>query len=467
MSFRSAIENRPLTQWEERAMQKIQDYYRRDRLMAYGSDDEDYGDFSTFPANSYGLSRKIKEPNGGTPTLRKRSKCSHEFTSLKHAIGDYLLVEDPDVLSVVFGAVAAHRFGMLPVWLMIVGASSSAKTAFLDLLSEMDGVYPLSDLTPQTFASGYHPEPVKLKKGEVETDVPPQKFSLLEQFTDSTILTMKDFTSVLEMHHDKRQAILAQLREIYDGQYDKPFGNGKVVNWRGRIGLLAGVTPVIDHHVKVMGMMGPRFLFFRPAQPKPEEQALQALTNNYGEQAITKATLAKQVAAFIEDLPNNKPDFSNITLLHRLITVAHLVTTARSPVERSRDNREMEYVPEAEMPARFVQQLQSLALGVALVHGHEEVDEDDIRIVTRVALDAIPQPRRLALESLAALKNGCGSLGQIQHSITRQSVSTTRRALEDLMILGVVDGETTNGVATEHQIQKPEWTEILLQTRKL
>lgn len=87
MSFRSAIQKRPLTPDEEQAIC------------------ESYREISTFAATSYGLSREIKGPLGDHPRLWKRSKHSNELVSLRRDIGNYLLLEDQDVLSVVFGAV--------------------------------------------------------------------------------------------------------------------------------------------------------------------------------------------------------------------------------------------------------------------------------------------------------------------------------------------------------------------------
>src|SRR5438046_1578624 len=74
---------------------------------------------------------------------------------------------------------------------------------------------------------------------------------------------VKDFTTVLTLHRDKRGEILAQLREIYDGHYRKEFGNGKVVDWTGKIGLIAGVTPIIDTYHAVNQVLGERFVCFR------------------------------------------------------------------------------------------------------------------------------------------------------------------------------------------------------------
>ena len=61
------------------------------------------------------------------------------------------------------------------------------------------------------------------------------------------ILVLKDFTTVLQRHREERQKILAQLREIYDGRFDKVWGTGRELHWRGRLGFLAGVAEIAPY----------------------------------------------------------------------------------------------------------------------------------------------------------------------------------------------------------------------------
>src|SRR4029450_429760 len=98
------------------------------------------------------------------------------------------------------------------------------KTEIIRSSNDVPVIYPLSNLTAQTFASGFQ------VRGKEQP-------SLLTRL-DGRILTLKDFTTILTMHRDKRSEILAQLREIYDGAYRKEFGNGVVVDWAGKVGLI-------------------------------------------------------------------------------------------------------------------------------------------------------------------------------------------------------------------------------------
>jgi len=71
---------------------------------------------------------------------------------------------------------------------------------------------------------------------------------------------LKDFTTVLSMHREKRAKILAQLREIHDGMFKRNFGTDETKIWKGRITIIAAVTPVLDRHISIFAALGERFL---------------------------------------------------------------------------------------------------------------------------------------------------------------------------------------------------------------
>ena len=287
-----------------------------------------------------------------------------QLTNLQSEITSFLLLRDPDLIPITLGAKAAHRFGGSPVWLLLVAPPSGVKTEVLRLLWETSGMYPLSELTARTFASGL--------------DTHGEDPSLLARLHDEVLL-LKDFTTVLSMHRDERQAILAQLREIYDGRYDKTWGTGKELHWEGRLGFLAGVTPVIDSHHSVMSVLGERFVLLRIDQADRQEVADKALDNIERESGL-RQTLAAQVKHFMARLPETPPVVGP-DVRKRLATMATFVTRSRSGVERDGYRRELIYAPEPEMPARLAKQLFELLRGIALVCGHPEAtDEDTSRV---------------------------------------------------------------------------------------
>lgn len=89
------------------------------------------------------------------------------------------------------------------------------------------------------------------------------------------------------MRRDDREEILAQLREIADGRFDKEFGNDKVVHWKGKIGLLAGATPIIDEYFSVKQvLLGDRFIIYRPSHDNRIEMARKAIKNSSKERIM-------------------------------------------------------------------------------------------------------------------------------------------------------------------------------------
>jgi len=68
----------------------------------------------------------------------------------------------------------------------------------------------------------------------------------------------------------------------------------------------------------------------------------------------------------------------------------------------------MLYVPAPEAPTRLSQQLSQLARGSALIDGRLDVNEDDYRLVKRVAFDCIPTLRRRILEAVPTKRGTSG-----------------------------------------------------------
>ena len=195
-----------------------------------------------------------------------------------------LRIADPDFLVILVGAILAHRLGGDPVWLLIVAPPGGTKTEALRALFGHRSIFPLSDLTARTFASGLDTD-----RGDP---------SLLSRLGEQ-ILVLKDLTTVLEMTREERQAILAQLREIYDGRFDKAWGTGQEIHWEGRLGLIAGVTPVIDRHQAVLATLGERFVYLRPTMAERRALALSAL-RTAGRESEMRRELSEALHGFLD-----------------------------------------------------------------------------------------------------------------------------------------------------------------------
>lgn len=337
----------------------------------------------------------------------------------------WLHLPDPGGLYVALATVVANRLPGDPVWLLLVGASSSGKTEVLVSLAGLEEVEPAATLTEAALLSG-------VPRRDVASGA---SGGLLRKIGDYGILTLKDFGSVLSMHRDARAAVLAALRECYDGAWDRPVGadGGRVLSWRGKLGLVAGVTTVVDRHHGVIDSLGSRFAFYRVGIDDRSSQAKRSLEHRR-RTAGMRDELRDAVSGFFSALalPDSDDTLSDDDK-DRLVRLADFVTLARSPVERDTyKTREIELIPDAEAPARFVNMLASVLEGLRVI------GLDDGRawaLVSKVALDSMPAQRRSVIEHLQT----AGTTTTKQAAVVLGVPTTTaRRTLEDLAAHGIV-----------------------------
>src|SRR5262249_54807127 len=88
---------------------------------------------------------------------------------------------------------------------------------------------------------------------------------LLRKIGDRGILVIKDVTSVLSADRNVRGGVLAALREVYDGRWERNVGSdgGQTLTWVGRIVIVGAVTTAWDTAHAVVAAMGDRFVLIR------------------------------------------------------------------------------------------------------------------------------------------------------------------------------------------------------------
>jgi hypothetical protein len=218
---------------------------------------------------------------------------------------------------------------------------------------------------------------------------------------------------------------MSQLREIHDGEYRKDFGTGVTKIWRGRITIIAAVTPALDRYYSMSSTLGERFLqvrWHRPARVAGER----AIDQQTSESNIRQEIIHAVQAVFNEASPD-VPEISN-AVRRQLAAIAELVAVGRTHVYRSNyGNREIEEVPESEANTRVSKGLAAIARGTAALCRQESVGDAVLRDAYRVALDCVPPLRKQIL--LAAIRQVPSPLKQS---------TTGERAREDLQELGLL-----------------------------
>jgi hypothetical protein len=328
-----------------------------------------------------------------------------------------------ELIDMALATVIANLLPGDPLWLFLVGPPSAGKTEVISALDDIPSIYPLSSLTPQTFASGF-------ERKEMET-------SLLPRLTGKTI-TMKDFGTVLTMYREKKAEILAQLREIYDGKFSKDWGNGKSFRWRGKVGLLAGVTSIIDREYSLNQILGERFLLYRIKSANARKVARRALAQKPVDSDRRRLALREIVATFVAGVPLDEPAPLDADMLDALAALAEFTAFARSPVFFDHQG-DIELIPSAESPARLAKQFAMLARALSVVRQESTLSLATYHTLVQVAQDTLPVTRRVMVDAVLDPEFPEPRTTTEIAEATAYPTSTTRRYLQELAAHRLVD----------------------------
>lgn len=326
---------------------------------------------------------------------------SGQFEELNDFLETWFYKPDLQAIRIVLGTIKAHYLKIGdPAWLFIVAPPGAGKSTISIMgAAGLEQVTLLGDFTESTFLSGFygHQQPGMLEKlGE------PNHRGNLQTTEGDAIFLVKDFTTVLGMRREKRGVILSQLREIHDGEFRRDFGTGESKVWRGRVTIVAAVTPALDRHYSIFSTLGERFLQLRWHRPDSEVAGEWAIRQQGKEEEIRQE--ARRVIGQIMSNSLNEPPVLQDEMKKRIANMAEVIAVGRTHVYRNNyGRREIEYVPEAEANTRISKGLAAIARGVAALNRHEEVGEEDIQDVFRVGLDCLPQNRQRLL--LAVLQS--------------------------------------------------------------
>ena len=198
---------------------------------------------------------KQPEPAEPAPAERRSPAATYTIDDALRVFNRWLVLPSPTPVYAILGTIAANLLPGDPVWLGLVAPPSSAKTELLNSIAGLPNVIQTATLTCPALLSG-------TPKKQHESGA---KGGMLRQIGAFGILLLKDFGSILSMRPDAKAEVLAALREVFDGSWTRHLGTdgGKTLAWKGKLGLLFGVTGVIDAHYAVIGQMGDRYLLCR------------------------------------------------------------------------------------------------------------------------------------------------------------------------------------------------------------
>ena len=278
---------------------------------------------------------------------------------LRDKINKWLYINDDEWLDIILACSLDRKIRGEPIWLFIIAVPSGSKTEILRAFKEGEDFFHISSLTANSFVSGYtYLEKKKTKKVE----------DLATQI-DGKCLILKDFTSILSMAKEKRDEIIGQFRELYDGSYEKKFGNiDKKIRIKSKFGLLAGVTPKIDKYYNLMGQLGERFLKLR--SDFDDEKMLELCDHNEGKEIKMRSEIGKATMDFYNTVKIRDVTFSPNDIVE-LKKAAQFIAKIRAP-DYSRWDRDgcVEHIPtQAEKSPRVYKQIKKLCKALCCVYG--------------------------------------------------------------------------------------------------
>ncbi|TDD35263.1 ArsR family transcriptional regulator [Actinomadura sp. KC06] len=332
---------------------------------------------------------------------------------------------DTGALDAVLATAAAERLQGDPCWLLVVSGSGAAKTETVMPLQGAGAVIVSTISGEAALLSG-------TSEKERSKDA---TGGLLRKVGPRGLLVIKDVTSIISMHRDTRASVMAALREVYDGRWDRDIGadGGKTLTWKGRLVVIGAVTTAWDSAHSVISAMGDRFVLVRvdSAESRGRRAAgLQALRNT-GHEVTMREQLSGCVGRLLDAVERDTDvDLSEMEML-ALLDLADIVTLARTAVERDyAGNVVQAHAPEA--PTRFTKQLgQIVRGGVALGMGRAEA----LGVAVRCAGDSMPPLRLRVLVDVAAHSDTPTKDVVKRLQLPRKTVD---RVLQELHLLGLL-----------------------------
>lgn len=332
-----------------------------------------------------------------------------------------------------------------PTWIFVPGRPGSGKTEVVSkaIRAGFGNVQIADTLTDKTLLSGYQPRdshgrPKQPKKGAAADKN--KSYSMLSRMGRNPILVFPDFTTLLGQNPQQVEAIAAQLRRIWDGEYVRDTGaNDDQLGWLGTLTVIALCTNEIERKWSHMTGVGERFMFVRwtsgDGSVKSDHDVSTASVKNarYAKEINSKtAQLVKQFTA----VSHPHPKLPNIEDTD-LIAWAQVAAWSRVFVERNW--KEITDVHDQELPTRIAMGLSRIAEAHASLFYHETVEDSDLVIARRMAMDTIPDARRRVIDAMPDPPAEVTSSDLVK--LTKLYPFVVNKTLDDLEALGIVKGE--------------------------
>lgn len=356
----------------------------------------------------------------------------HTLKDIETAISEYAYLENYDIVKLICAFCLTCKLPTNPLWLFIASGSSAGKTMVIELFENIPGFTQIDNMTTNSLQSG-------MKR----TDKSP---SLLKRLPDYSFIVFKDFTSMMSKNPEVLAELMGQLRVLYDGSMVKlTGGQEESQKFTGKVSMLGAGTGVLYSKNDQFADMGQRMVIynfepaddyaiskFKKAHRKDDRKAKKEILQTMFKEYVASI----EVPSKFEDLP----DIDDQTW-DDLTDVAHLATTARSPVTRNKYGQKNEVLDKGfkESFTRMFDQLCVTAYGLILQNPDRKLTQADRKLLYKLSLDCIDPKKKAVLRALTRFSSG-GGPEEIATEIGFTKGSA-EQFTEDLMIHGMVTRE--------------------------
>ena len=309
-----------------------------------------------------------------------------------------------DLVPIALSTWVARKWLGEPLWVLVIGPPSMGKTLPVTLAKNSPDVISASSITPAGLVTAY---------GGSDHDK-----SLLAQLNGKNLI-IKDFGTIMSLGWEATMAVMAILREAFDGQISRKFAHVDR-NYTLKFTIIAASTNSADTHAGMSQHLGERFLRCRPTPinvpyPSPPEVEVKA-------REITREFLMGLVLPVAPPVPQDG----------LLLKAAVVASKLRTLTLRDSRHHEIVEVPHFEQPYRLVHQLEKLKAAVEFLTGDNALAEC---LALRLAMDCIPPRRRIIFNLL--LDNPTMETPAIIQAMTLGGL-VIRGMLDDMYALGLV-----------------------------
>ena len=348
---------------------------------------------------------------------------------------------DLDALDITLIAAAVERLDGDPLWLLVISGSGNAKTETVQALGHQAHVTSTITSTGALLSAS----PKKERAADATG-------GLLRKIGSRGVLVIKDVTSILSQDRNTRAEVLAALREVYDGRWERNVGTdgGRTLTWEGRIVVVGAVTTAWDRAHDVISAMGDRFVLLRMDSNDGRMAAGRRSIGNTGSEVEMRAELCDAVAGVLVGVDPSDVVTLDDEEVETLLLAADIVTRGRTGVDFDYRGDVIDaHAPE--MPTRFAKQLAQVVRGGCAIGLPRD---EAMRLAIRCARDSMPPLRLDILLDVAAHPGSTTTQVRKRIGKPRATVDRQLQSLHMLQLLECIEDDeyTGNGSAWRYSL---------------